>query len=404
MGEAASRRSGAAVREVFAAFLRLGLTSFGGPIAHIAYFRHEFVERRAWLDEADFAQLLALCHFLPGPSSSQLGFALGLRRAGWGGALAAFVAFTLPSAFMLVAFAGVAGYLDSPLGQAALHGLKLAALAVVAHAVVSMTRQFCTDKSRILLAAGASAIVLGLGQAWAQPAVIALGGALGILLLTPSSGSGHGARIASPHGALAGGVFLLAFVALLMASFWLVGERPGLASVAASFFQAGALVFGGGHVVLPLLNEAVVTPGWLAQETFLAGYGAAQAIPGPLFALAAYLGASMPAEMGGATGASVALIAIFLPGFLLLAGVLPFWSALSARAWVLRGLSGINAAVVGILAAALYQPLWTGAVANRADIFIVLLGWLMLARWRVTPLIVVAWCVSAAAGVSALAA
>ncbi|MEW6764703.1 MAG: chromate efflux transporter [Pseudomonadota bacterium] len=395
---AASSISSAAVLEVFLAFFRLGLTAFGGPIAHIACFRREFVERRAWLSEARFAEFLALSQFLPGPASSQLGFALGLMRAGWAGALAAFVAFTLPSAAMLIAFAGFAHSLDSPLGQALLHGLKLAALAVVAHAVMVMARQFCTDIPRILLAVAAAGIVLDSGQAWSQPAVIVLGGLMGWLLLAVPTGDRQRTGRSSSQAVRASALFLLLFSLGLPCLVWLGQEGGGLWAVGAAFYQAGALVFGGGHVVLPLLNEAVVDTGWVSQETFLAGYGAAQMIPGPLFAFAAYLGASLPGEMGGMTGASVALLAIFLPGLLLVAGVVPFWSVLSASGWAMRALAGVNAAVVGILAAALYQPLWTGTVTGWEDAVIALVGWLMLARWRIAPLGVVAWCAVAACG------
>jgi chromate transporter len=396
------------VAEVFRAFLALGLTSFGGPIAHLAYFHREFVLRRRWLDEASYAQLLALCQFLPGPASSQLGFSIGLLRAGWGGALGAWLAFTLPSALLLVAFAASLSRLQSPLGQAALHGLALLAVAIVAQGVLAMAKSLAPDGPRRALALAATALLLlAADVTWMPWAVIAAGALLGPMLLrvAPLDGAASApspALASSPARAAAsrrGGAILLAsfatLLALALAAPWLF---PGdtLAAVAAAFYRAGALVFGGGHVVLPLLQDAVVAPGWVAQADFLAGYGAAQAVPGPLFTFAAFLGERLPAGMGGASGASVALLAIFLPGLLLVAGVLPFWRALAARPGAARAVAGANAAVLGLLAAALYDPLWTSAVHRPADLAIALAAFLLLVRTRLPVLAVVAFCVAAA--------
>lgn len=384
-------RSGS-VAEVFATFLRLGVTSFGGPIAHLGYFHRELVVRRQWVDDSHYAQLLALCQFLPGPASSQLGFALGLIRAGWPGALAAFVAFTLPSAVLLFAFANVLPLLEHPLGQGAIHGLKLVAVAVVAHGVLGMVRTLTPDMPRRLIAAGAAAVVVVSGLAIVQLLVVAAGALLGLLacrkIEMPTGGAfdlRYGRRT---------GVLLLAAFAVLLALALLPAPVP-LAGVAAAFYRAGALVFGGGHVVLPLLKEAVVEPGWLSTDEFLAGYGAAQAIPGPLFSLSAFLGALLEGVQGGFTGAGVSLAAIFLPGFLLVAGALPFWRALAGRRDAVSALAGVNAAVVGLLAAALYDPVWTSAILAPQDFAIALIGFVLLATTRASTLLVVAWCVTA---------
>lgn len=384
------------VREVFAAFLKLGLTSFGGPIAHLGYFRREFVERRAWMGESQFAQLLALCQFLPGPASSQLGFGIGLLRAGWAGALAAFIAFTLPSALLLFALAAWLPSLSGPVGDAAIHGLKLVALAVVAQGVLGMARQLCPDAPRRLVAVAVAVLVLVFGQAWVQLLAVALGGVAGLVLcrgVQPVPGGGLHLR----HGPVLGGALLVVFVLLLVGLPLATAAdgRGGLLAVADAFYRAGALVFGGGHVVLPLLEEAVVGPGWISPDEFLAGYGAAQAVPGPMFTLAAYLGARLPGCEGGLVGASVALGAIFLPGFLLVAGVLPLWRAIAGRATAARAIAGVNAAVVGLLGAALYDPVWTSAVRGPVDMAIALVGVALLVGMRVSPLLVVIWCVAA---------
>jgi chromate transporter len=389
--------------EVFGAFLKLGLTSFGGPIAHLAYFRREFVERRRWLDDGQYAQLLALCQFLPGPASSKLGFSLVLLRAGWPGALAAFVAFTLPSALLLFAFAEALPYLSGSAGQAAIHGLKIVALAVVAQGVLGMLRQLCPDLERQSIAALVAAAILVSGEAWMQLAAVALGAAAGAALcreVKPVPGSALDFR----HGRALGWSLLGIFLVLL-AGLPLAARAGGeLIAVADAFYRAGALVFGGGHVVLPLLEEAVVKPGWISTDEFLAGYGAAQAVPGPMFTLAAYLGARLPGAGGGALGATVALVAIFLPGFLLIAGVLPLWRAAAERAVAARAIAGVNAAVVGLLGAALYDPVWTSAVRGPLDMAIAVVGFTLLVAWRASALLVVVWCVAASLAASALSA
>jgi len=379
--------------DVFRAFLGLGLTSFGGPIAHLGYFRREFVERRRWLGDGQYAQLVALCQFLPGPASSQIGFSLGLLRAGWRGAAAAFLAFSLPSALLLFGFAALVPHLTSVSGLAAVHGLKLVAVAVVAQGVYGMARQLCPDGPRATIAALAAAVLLSTGEAWFQVLVIALGMVAGLLVCRGALPLAGGA-VPVRYGPRLGGVLLIAFALLLFGLPALTGDGH-LPDVVAAFYRAGALVFGGGHVVLPLLEEAVVAPGWISQADFLAGYGAAQTVPGPLFTLAAYLGARLPGPEGGALGAAVALVAIFLPGFLLVAGVLPFWRALSARPAAARAIAGANAAVVGLLGAALYDPVWSSAVRGPLDVAVALVGFALLTAWRASTLIVVLWCVAA---------
>jgi len=382
------------VAEVFATFLKLGLTSFGGPIAHLGYYHRELVERRKWVGESQFAQLLALCQFLPGPASSQLGFSLGLLRAGWWGAIAAFIAFTLPSALLLFAFAALLPQFSGTLGGAAIHGLKLVALSVVAQGVLGMTRQLCPDATRATIATLAALVILVSGQAWVQILVVALGAAAGFAFCReakPVPGGG-----VQPRYGAALGWTLLALFALLLVGLPLASHgHYGIVSVAEAFYRAGALVFGGGHVVLPLLEETVVKPGWISSGEFLAGYGAAQAMPGPLFTLAAYLGARLPGGEGGMLGATIALGAIFLPGFLLVAGVLPLWRIVAGGPIASRTIAGVNAAVVGLLGAALYHPVWTSAVRGPVDLAIALAGFTLLVAWRASALLVVIWCVAA---------
>lgn len=380
--------------EVFRAFLKLGLTSFGGPIAHLAYYRREFVERRRWLDEGRFAQLLALAQFLPGPASSQLGFSIGLLRAGWGGALAAFAAFSLPSALALFAFAWALPHLSGAAASAGIHGLKLVALVVVAHGVLGMARQLCPDPPRAAIAALAAGAALVAGTASMQLVAIALGAAAGAALcrgVVPVPGAALELRYGTKLGTA-----LLALFVLLLAGLPLLAAGGGhLVAVAEAFYRAGALVFGGGHVVLPLLQEAVVAPGWITTDEFLAGYGAAQAVPGPIFSIAAYLGARLPGAEGGLLGASVAFLAIFLPGFLLIGGVLPLWRAAAERPLAARAIAGVNASVVGLLGAALYDPVWTSAVRGPLDVAIAIVGFTLLVSFRAGALSVVAWCVAA---------
>jgi chromate transporter len=386
-GARAPQRAGSTASEVFRVFLRLGLTSFGGPIAHLGYFHREFVERRRWIDASHYAQLVALCQFLPGPASSQLGFTLGLLRAGWQGAIAAFVAFTLPSALLLLIFARLLPYLQRPLGQAALHGLELVAVAVVAQGVLAMARRLTPDVPRALIGAAATLLMLSGGPVALPLIVVAAGAMLGLALCRGAAAT-SGPAIVVGHGTRSGAALLACCAVLLLAALAVGARAPPLLQVAAGFYRAGALVFGGGHVVLPLLQQTVVDPGWVTVDEFLAGYGAAQAVPGPMFSLAAYLGARLHGAPGGAIGATVSLAAIFLPGLLLAAGTLPFWRTLSGRADVMRALAGVNAAVVGLLAAALYDPLWIRAVHAPADFAIALTAFVLLIATRVSVVIV----------------
>lgn len=380
---------------IFRAFLKLGLTSFGGPIAHLGYLREEFVRRRNWLDEAQFAQLLALCQFLPGPASSQIGFAIGLFRGGWRGALAAFAAFTLPSALLMFAFATLAPLADHGPGVAVVHGLKLVAVVVVAHGVSCMARQLTPDAPRVLIAAGAATLILLVGSPWIQLLAIALGGIVGLRACRHVAAPMFG-FFPVPHGQRVALGFLGLFLLLLgVVLFWPPPAAPTGVGLAAAFYQAGALVFGGGHVVLPLLQHTVVEPGWLSSDTFLAGYGAAQAVPGPMFSLAAFLGAEVPLGTMPWVGAMIALLAVFLPGFLLVLAALPFWARLANVSWAAPAMAGINAAVVGLLLAALYDPVWTGSVRGPVDVAIIVMGFFALATTRVSNLWVVIGCVGA---------
>jgi chromate transporter len=379
-------------------FARLGVSCFGGPIAHIGYFRDEFVVRRHWLDEHAYADLVGLCQFLPGPASSQVGFSIGLMRAGFAGALAAWTGFTLPSAIVLVLFAYGAGALSGPIGAGLLHGLKLVAVAIVAQAVLGMARTLCPDRERASIAAVAALIILLGANSLAQIATIALGGLAG-LWLCRSAATPPGGQLAVAVSRTVGLLSLAAFFVILVGLPVVRGvvAAPALALFEA-FYRSGALVFGGGHVVLPLLRQAFVGPGWVSDGTFLAGYGAAQAVPGPLFTFAAYLGAVVAPRPHGVAGAVLGLIGIFLPGILILIGTLPFWDAFRTRALAQAGMRGINAAVVGLLAAALYNPLWTSAVQSAGDFGIALVGFVLLVAWRAPPLVVV--CLSALGGVA----
>lgn len=375
--------------EVFGAFLKLGFTSFGGPIAHLGYFREEFVVRRRWLDDQAYADLVALCQFLPGPASSQVGFALGLMRGGPLGAAAAWTAFTLPSALALIFFALGAASLTGPTAAGLLQGLKLMAVAVVAQALWGMARSLCPDRERATIALAAVAVVVFAGGALGQVAAIVLGGLAGLALCR--NGATQSARpLVFSLSRTTGLVSLVAFFALLFGLPLLVlaVAAPELA-VFDAFYRAGALVFGGGHVVLPLLQAEVVPPGWVSGEAFLAGYGAAQAVPGPLFTFAAYLGAVMAPVPAGLVTAAIALVAVFLPGFLLLLGALPFWDALRARPAAQAALAGTNAAVVGILGAALYDPIWTNTVRTPGDFALALAGFVLLMAWKAPPWAVV---------------
>jgi chromate transporter len=374
--------------EVFAVALRLGLTSFGGPIAHLGYFRREYVERRRWIDEHAFADLIALTQFLPGPASSQLGIAIGTRRAGMLGGLVAWLGFTLPSAVALVLFGLLATSLDVA-DAGWIHGLKLAAVAVVAQAVYAMSRTLTPDWPRRAMAAVATAVALLWPSPVTQVAIIAGGAAIGRLVLAPPTAQPTGPE-PSPVPRRIGLVALVAFFALLggLPLLRLVVDAPGL-DLFEGFYRAGALVFGGGHVVLPLLHSTVVDPGWVSNDAFLAGYGAAQAVPGPLFTFSAYLGTVSSVPPNGILGGAIALTGIFLPAFLLVFGALPFWDRLRSSGGFRRALSGTNAAVVGILLAALVTPVWTSAVRGPLDVAIIAVGLGLLLSGRVSPIVVV---------------
>ncbi len=378
---------GPAWAEVFRAFLYLGLTSFGGPVAHLGYFRREFVDKRRWLDETAYADIVALCQFLPGPASSQVGISLGLMRAGYAGAFAAWLGFTMPSAILMIAFGYGASTLREVAGNGWLHGLQIVAVAVVAQAVIGMARVLCPDLPRAALAVGAAALMLVLPSAVGQIAVIAAGGFLGWAFLAPGKRLGD---------ALSFRVARSTSIAALILFFVLLGALPAAALISGnqvvalvdSFYRAGALVFGGGHVILPLLQASVVPQGWVSNDDFLAGYGAAQAVPGPLFTFSAYLGTVMALPPNGWLGGLIALAAIFLPSVLLVIGALPLWNELRQAAWAQSALSGINAAVVGLLLAALYDPVWTSAIFTFADTAIALAAFVALIV-RVPPILVV---------------
>lgn len=375
--------------EVLRVFTKLGLTSFGGPTAHLGFFREEIVERRKWVDERAYADLIGLCQSLPGPASSQVGFALGIARAGIPGGFAAWLGFTLPTAALLVLFGLGLPILQSALGSAWLGGLMIAVVAVVARAVWGMGMSLCPDRPRATIALLAAVVLLGFGGAAIQILVIIGGAIAGRLFLPAEDGKGAsplGLAISRPVAVSC----LIAFFVLLVGLPLLsqLVPHPALARFD-SFYRAGALVFGGGHVVLPLIQAEVVPPGWVTDAQFLAGYGAAQAMPGPLFAFSAYLGAIMTSPPSGFLGAGVCLIGVFLPSWLLVIGALPFWDAVRARPGVQSALRGLNAAVVGLLLAALYQPVWTGAIHHPADFALGLVAFGLLTFWKCPPWLVV---------------
>lgn len=373
--------------EVFRVALRLGLTSFGGPIAHIGYFRREYVERRGWLDDTAFADLVALCQFLPGPASSQLGFVIGTRRAGIAGGLAGWIGFTVPSAVIMIALGLFATSADLS-GSGWVHGLKLAAVAIVAQAVVLLVRSLTPDTRRRIVADLAAIVALAVTTPLTQVAIIAVGALIGRLWL-PAVGPLTAYHEPRMIGRRTGVVALATFAGLLVGLPILRGVGGQTVALFDSFYRSGALVFGGGHVVLPLLHANVVGPGWVSDGSFLAGYGAAQAVPGPLFSFAGYLGTVSSLPPNGLPGGPIALVAIFLPSFLLLLGVLPFWDRLRSSPGFRRALLGTNAAVVGILAAALYTPVWTGAVTGPIDVVVVAAGFVLLMTGRVPPIAIV---------------
>ena len=374
---------------VFLIFLRLGLTSFGGPVAHLGYFRDEFVTRRRWLSERSYGDLVALCQFLPGPASSQVGIALGLSRAGYGGALAAWLGFTLPSAVVLILFAlGIAQH-STALPPGALHGLKVVAVAVVAQAVWGMARNLCSDAARITVMLIAACVALLQTSAWGQVAVISAAALAGLLLFKPTPPAAHDA-LPVTLSRRAGAMWLSLFV-LVLAGLPILAQLIPNQSLAMTdaFYRSGSLVFGGGHVVLPLLQAEVVPTGWVSNDVFLAGYGAAQAMPGPLFTFAAFLGASMSQAPSGWLGGLLCLLAIFAPSFLLVLGALPFWESLRRSPRTQAALAGVNAAVVGLLLAALYQPVWTSAIFSARDFGLALIGLVALMVWKLPPWLVV---------------
>jgi chromate transporter len=377
-------------------FLRLGCTSFGGPIAHLGYFRAEFVERRLWLSERAYADLVALAQFLPGPASSQTGFGIGLARGGLVGGLAAWTGLTLPSAILLVLFAYGAGHIAAaPAGAGLLLGLKLVAVAIVAQAVLGMARSLCPDRLRSAIAIGALIAMSVAPGPDIQIATIVAGGVAGWRWCAAEAEATEDS-LAMPVSRRFGACCLVGFFVLLAIAF--VPARIGVVALFDAFYRSGALVFGGGHVVLPLLRDAVVVPGWVSDGTFLAGYGAAQAVPGPLFTFAAFLGAVAGVPPGGIAGAVVALLAIFIPGILCLLGTLPFWHALRTHPAAQAAMKGTNAAVVGMLGAALYNPVWTSSVHDPLDFAIAVGAFSLLVAWRAPPLLVVAICGVAGVG------
>ena len=383
------RRAAVSPLDVFVAFLRLGLTSFGGPVAHLGYFHEEFVKRRRWIEEGAYGDLLALCQFLPGPASSQLGLSIGLAKAGLLGALAAWLGFTTPSAIALTLFAYGLNATRADLSAGALHGLKIAAVAVVAQAVWSMAQRLCPDAKRATIAAIAAAVMLAWPAPLGQLTLIGVGALIGLVILRAEARTEASSLNVTVSPALAI-LALLAFAALAVGLPYIASSSQShTVALIDRFYRAGALVFGGGHVVLPLLQAAVVPPGWISNDAFLAGYGAAQAVPGPLFTFAAYLGAAMGPAPNGWLGALICLFAIFAPSFLLVIGFLPFWDRLRTVKFIQNALMGINATVVGLLLAALYSPVWTSAILTPLDFALALISLLLLAVWRTPPWVVV---------------
>lgn len=377
------------VADVFGAFLKLGLTSFGGPIAHLGYFRTEFVQRRRWLSDAAYSDLVALCQFLPGPTSSQVGMALGLKQAGWPGMLAAWIAFTLPSALALILFAyGVSHYQGAAL-SGAIHGLKVVAVAIVAQAVWGMARSLCPDRPRLALALLAALATLALPSTFGQVMSLAIAGIVGWVFL-PASAAPDIHATSSPVSRTQAIIAATLFFALLL-GLPLVAELAGspTLSLVDGVYRAGALVFGGGHVVLPLLQPTVVSEGFVSNTDFLAGYGAAQAIPGPLFTFSAYLGTIAEGAVSGWQGGILLLVIIFLPAMFILIAALPCWAALRRRPGIQSALVGINAGVVGILLSALYDPVWTSAIHTKTDFGLALAAFALLVVGQLPPALVV---------------
>ena len=365
--------------EIFMRFLLLGLTAFGGPTAHIGFFRHAFVDKYHWLNDAQFAHLLSLSQFVPGPASSQLGFMLGYQRGGVAGALAAFIGFTLPSSLLMFGFAmGLSSFSDN--ADILIHGLKLTACIIVADAVLTMAKNLCPDATRRVIALVSLGTVLLISAIWLYMAVIAISAAVGWWLCSQSAPS-RLIAIRTP-GTVTGICLLSLFLLLFLCLPAISGHSPSALSIFYAFYQPGALVFGGGHVVLPMLQSTVVDSGWVNNDAFLAGYGLVQGMPGPLFTLSTYLGALIPGELSPALGALVATAGLFIPGFLLVMGMLPFWSAMTAKPGAANALAGANASVVGILAAVWIDSLLLTTVSSYADAIIVTLGVLAFRRWQ----------------------
>ena len=394
--DGAEAAPGSSILDIFGAFLKLGLTSFGGPVAHLGYFRSEFVARRQWLSDGAFADLVALCQFLPGPASSQVGIGLGLFRGGLPGAMAAWLGFTLPSAVALVLFAMLLSTSGLDSAGAWLHGLKVVAVAVVAQALWGMGKSLCPDRARASVAVAGAVLASWIPGVWGQIGVIVTGGLVGVFWLRPTTELPHSpfpVRLRKRTGLAVLAVFL--FLLLALPTLAAHSGSYGL-QLFDSFYRAGALVFGGGHVVLPVLQAEVVPPGWVSSDAFLAGYGAAQAVPGPLFTFAAYLGAVSSHSPNGWLGAAIALVAIFLPGFLLVLGTLPLWEGARRHPAMQRAMLGVNAAVVGLLLAAFYRPVWTGGILSAADFGLAALALLLLTLWKAPPWAVVFLCAVAA--------
>ncbi len=389
--------------EVLAVFLRLGLTCFGGPIAHLGYFHDEFVVRRKWLDEKTYVDLVALSQFLPGPASSKVGIAIGLSRAGYLGALAAWTGFTLPSAIALVLFGYGVASLGNALHSGWLHGLMVAAVAVVAQAVLMMMRSLAPDRERATLAVAAAVLVLVMPTSLGQIGAIGLGAVVGLVLFRRTPPADH-VRLPHTVSRPAAIAAIVLFFAILFGLPLIVAAVPDHAlQLFNAFYRAGSLVFGGGHVVLPLLQASVVPPGWISNDAFLAGYGAAQAVPGPLFTFSAYLGTVMEPAPNGWLGAILCLIAMFVPAFLLVIGPLPFWDDLRRRSWAQGALRGVNAAVVGLLLSALYRPVWTSGITNAGDFALGAAAFLLLFMWKTPPWLVVVFCAVGGEALSLLA-
>jgi chromate transporter len=374
---------------IFLAYLRLGCTSFGGPAAHLGYFHDEFVVRRKWLDDVTFTDIVGLCQFLPGPASSQVGFTIALLRGGALGALAAWTAFTLPSALLMFAVGSGHGVFSSRLGSHVVHALELVAVAVIAQAVWGMMQTLTPDRTRASIAVVAAAVILLSGRPVSQLGAIALGGILGLIFCRGIAAENSDALVIPVSRSLAVLSLVLFVVLLAGPAVFLSFHNNHAVAFFEAFYRSGALVFGGGHVVLPLLQSATVGTGWIDNNTFLAGYGAAQALPGPLFTFGAYLGTVAQPSPHGALGATIALVAIFLPGLLLLVGVLPFWDQLRANPTSRALFAGVNASVVGVLLAALYLPVWTSTVLHPADFIFALACFTALAVWKAPPWVIV---------------